>query len=191
MTLLVRAACAAAVIAVALPAYSQSLGDVARQEEARRASTAKAVKTLSNADLGPSEITQITQPSGAAAVESCYVSKSKGRCVSPEELVSISNTGVVTKANASFEPNWRSDAQSIRSQLEGARHGVTVLEATVADEKRSAGERKAAEKALAAARLAVAGFERQWEKLERTAMNQHIPREWIEPIPILTTRVPQ
>ncbi|MDP2389074.1 MAG: hypothetical protein Q8N52_02005, partial [Acidobacteriota bacterium] len=99
MTLLVRAVGAAVVIAVALPAYSQSLGEVARQEEARRASAAKAVKTWSNADLGPSEI---TPPPGAAAVESCYVSKSKGRCVSPEELVSISNTGVVTTANASF-----------------------------------------------------------------------------------------
>ena len=175
-------------IAVALPAYSQSLGDVARLEEARRASAAKAAKTWSNADLGPSEI---THPPGAAAVESCYVSKSKGRCVSPEELVSISNTGVVTKANASFEPNWRSEAQLIRSQIEAARHGATVLEATVADEARSAAERKAAEKALTAAQHAVAHFERQWEKLERTAIDQHIPREWIEPIPTLTPRNPQ
>lgn len=187
MRLLVGAVCAAVVIAVALPAYSQSLGDVARQEEARRTSAAKAVKTWSNADLAPSEIT----PPGAAAVESCYVSKSKGRCVSPEELVLISNTGVVTKANASIEPNWRSEAQSIRSQLEGARHGATLLEATVADEARSAGERKAAQKALTAAQHAVAHFERQWEKLERTAMNQQIPREWIEPIPTLTPRNPQ
>lgn len=188
MTLRVRAAGAAVVIAVALPAYSQSLGDVARQEEARRASAAKAVKIWSNADLGPSEI---TPPPGAAAVESCYVSKSKGRCVSPEELVSSSNLGVVTTANASFEPNWRGEAQSIRSQLEGARHGATVLEATVADEARSASERKAAQKALTAAQHSVAHFERQWEKLERTATNQHIPREWIEPIPKLTPRNPQ
>ena len=188
MTLLVRAVCAAVMIAVALPGYSQSLGDVARQEEARRASAAKAVKIWSNADLGASEI---TPPPGAAAVESCYVSKSKGRCVSPEELVSISDLGVVTKANASFEPNWRSEAQSIRSQLEAVRHGATVLKATVADEARSAGERKAAEKALTAAQQAVAHFERQWEKLERTAMNQHIPREWIEPIPTITARNPQ
>jgi hypothetical protein len=185
MTWLVRAVCAAAAIATALPAYAQSLGDVARQEEARRASAAKAVKTLSNADLGPSDI---TPPAGAPVVESCYMSKSKGRCVSQEELISISSTGVVTKANASFEPNWRSEAQSIRLQLEGARHGVTVLEATAADEERSAGERKAAEKALAAAQRSVAHYERQWEKLEQAAANQHIPRAWIEPIPTLTTR---
>ena len=38
---------------------------------------------------------------------------------------------------------------------------------------------------------AIASFERQWEKLEQTAMNQYIPREWIEPIPTLTTRKPQ
>ena len=188
MTLLVRALCAAAAIAAAQPAYTQSLGDVARQEEARRAPASKAVKSLSNADLSPAEV---TQPHGGAAVESCYVSRSKGRCVSPEELVSISNSGVVTKVNASFEPNWRSEAQSIRAQLEGARRAVTVLEATVADEGRSAGERKAAEKALTAAEHAVANFERQWEKLERTAANQQIPRAWIEPIPTLTPRNPQ
>jgi hypothetical protein len=188
VTWLVRAVCSAVAIAATLPAYAQSLGDVARQEEARRASTAKAVKTLSNADLGPSDI---APPSGAAAVESCYVSKSKGRCVSPEELVAISNTGVVTKANASFEPNWRSEAQAIRAQLETARRGVTVLEGTVADEERSGGERKAAEKALASAQRSVAHYERQWEKLEQAAANQHIPRAWIEPIPTLTTRNPQ
>jgi hypothetical protein len=186
--LLVLTVCTAVLIAAAQPAFAQSLGDVARQEEARRASVAKAVKTLSNADLSPSEI---AQPAGTTPEESCYVSRSKGRCVSAEELVAVSNAGVITRANAPFEPNWRSEAQSIRSQLEAARHGVTVLEGTVADVERSPGERKAAEKALAAARLAVANFERQWEKLERTAMNQHIPREWIEPVPALSTRNPQ
>ncbi len=138
---LVRTVCAGVVIAAALPADAQSLGDVARQEEARRASTAKAVKTLSNADLSPSEI---AQPAGAAPAESCYMSNSQGRCVSAEELVSISNAGVATRANAPFEPNWRREAQSIRSQLGKAQSGVVVLEAAVADEGRSPGERKAA-----------------------------------------------
>ena len=147
--MVVRVVCAAAVLAAALPAYSQSLGDIARQEEARRASAAKAVKALSNADLSP---TEIAQPAGASPAESCYVSKSKGRCVSAEELVSISNAGVVTRANAPFEPNWRRDAQSIRSQLAKARSGVPTLEAVVVDERRSPGERKAAERTLATAR---------------------------------------
>jgi len=186
--LLVRNVCVGILIAAALPANAQSLGDVARQEEARRALAMKAVKTLSNADLSPSAI---AQPADATPAESCYVSKSLGRCVSAEDLVSTSNAGVVTKANAPFENRWRRDAKSLRSQLETARRGVTVLEATVADEKRSLGERKVAEKALAAAQQALAGFERQWEKLERTASNQHIPRQWIEPIPTLTTRNPQ
>lgn len=186
--LLVRNVFVGILIATALPAYAQSLGDVARQEEARRALATKAVKTLSNADLNPSSI---AQPADATQAESCYVSKSRGRCVSAEDLVATSNAGVVTKANAPFENNWRRDSQSLRSQLETARSGVTVFEATVADEERSPGERKVAEKALAAAKQAVVGVERQWEKLERTATNQQIPRQWIEPIPTLTTRNPR
>ena len=53
-----RSVCAAAAIAAAVPAYGQSLGELARQEEARRAATTekKAVKTLSNADLRPQDI---------------------------------------------------------------------------------------------------------------------------------------
>ncbi len=186
--LLVRIVFAGILTATALPAYAQSLGDVARQEEARRAVATKPVKTLSNADLSPAAI---GQPADATPAQSCYVSKSLGRCVSAEDMVATSNAGVVTKANAPFEDTWRRDSKSLRLQLETARRAVTVLEATVADEERSPGERKVAAKALTAAQQAVAGFERQWEKLERTASNQQIPREWIEPIPTLSSRNPR
>lgn len=173
----------AGLLLAAPPAYAQSLGDVARQEEARRALTTKAVKTLSNANLSGSAV---APPSAATPAESCYFSKSRGRCVSAEELVSTSKAGVVTPANAPFESYWRREATTLRSQLETARRGLTVLEATVADEERSSGEIKIAEKALTAAQQAVAGVERQWEKLERTASNQYVPRQWIEPIPTFT-----
>lgn len=176
-----------ALLISAAPAYAQSLAELVRQEEARRATTQKTVKVLSNADLRPQDI---TSPSAETPVESCYMSISRG-CVSAEELLSMSNAGVVTKENAPFEPKWRRDAQSIRSQLEKAQNEVAWLDAVVADEGRSLGERKAAEKALAARRQAVDGLERQWDKFEKAAANKYIPRPWIEPIPTLTTRNPQ
>ncbi len=176
------------VMAAVVPAEAQSLGDVARQEEARRASAAKAVKTLSNADLNPSAI---AVPDAPAPASSCYMSKSRGRCVSAEELVSVSNAGVVTKANEPFESNWRREAQSIRAQLEKAQNGAAVLKQVLADAGRSPGEKLAAEKALAAARQAVINFEGRWETLERTAANQHIPRIWLEPVPAISTRNPE
>ncbi len=105
--------------------------------------------------------------------------------------MSVSNAGVVTKANEPFESNWRREAQSIRAQLEKAQNGAAVLKQVLADAGRSPGEKLAAEKALAAARQAVINFEGRWETLERTAANQHIPRIWLEPVPAISTRNPE
>jgi len=170
---------------MAAPAGAQSLGDVARQEEARRAAAKKAVKTLSNADLGPGAI---AQPAGAAPDEpSCYVSKIKGTCVSPEEMVSASAAGVLTKQNAPLEQTYRAEAQSIRSQIEKIHDSIATLEGVAADQGRLASDRKGAETALVAARRTLAGLERNWEKLERSVGNEHLPHKWIEPVPSLTT----
>jgi hypothetical protein len=180
---------AIAVSLTAAPSAAQSLGDIARQEEARRASVQKAAKTLSNSDLDPSAI---VGPTGATPAESsCYMSKSKGQCVSAEEMVGTSAAGVVTKENAPFEQNWRRDAEELRSQIGKTQDSMATLEAVVADEGRSASDRKAADKALADGRKALAILERQWAKLEKAAANQRIPRKWIEPIPILTNNQAQ
>ena len=184
---IVSAAIAASLAAA--PVSAQSLGDIARQEEARRASVQKPAKTLSNGDLEPSEI---AAPGGTAPAGSpCYMSKSKGQCVSAKEMVANSVAGVVTKENAPFEQKWRNDAEEIRSQIESTRASIATLEDAVADEGRSASDRKALEKTLAGTRQALARFERHWEVLEMSAGNQHIPRKWIEPIPTLTKNQPQ
>ena len=178
---------AGAVVALSIaaaPTYAQSLGEVARQEEARRANSQKAAIVLSNSDLHPGEI---TQPAANPPAESCYMSISKGRCVSAEEMVSNSVAGRITKENAPFEPTWRQDAESIRSQILRTQQSIATLEAVVADEGRSPSDRKGAGLALQGARQALAGFERQWAKLEKAAASQHIPRAWLEPIPPLTT----
>jgi len=169
---------------MAAPAAGQSLGDVARQE-AGRAGAKKAVKTLSNADLAPGAI---AQPAGAAPAEpSCYVSKSKGTCISPEELVAASAAGVLTKQNAPLEQTYRAEADSLRSQIEKTHASITTLEGVIADQARSASDRTTAEKSLASARQILRGLERNWAKLETAAGNQHVPHKWIEPVPTLTT----
>ena len=184
---IVSAAIAAALAAA--PMAAQSLGDIARQEEARRASAQKAVKTLSNADLDRSAI--VHQSGAGPAEPTCYMSKSKGRCVSAEEMLVTSVAGVVTAENAPFEQKWRNDAAEIRSQIEKTQHSIATLEAAAADQGRSVSDRKALEKTLAATREALGRFERQWEVLATTAGNEHIPRKWIEPIPTLTKNQPQ
>lgn len=182
-----RLACVGTVMAVSLPAHAQSLAEVARQEELRRASAPKAVKTLSNADLRPSDV---SVPAGAAAGESCYMSKSLGRCVEPEDLVSLSIAGA-TKKNAPFEDQWRQDAQSLRSLIDAARGRSAVLVATAADDRRSPGERKVAEKAMQTAGEAITSLERRWQKLEFNAALQQIPHAWLEPVPVFTIPAPQ
>ena len=188
MTSLLCTLCLGGVIAVALPAYGQSLGDIARQEEARRASVKASVKTLSNADLKPSEI---VAPSAGAPAESCYMSISQGRCVSPEELVSSSNAVIAAMAIAPSEENWRQNAQSIRSQLENARRRIASIEAALANEVRSPGEREVTQKTLLTVRQSAVDIEQRWEDFEKSAVKLHIPQSWIEPIPTLTTRNPQ
>ena len=175
---------ALAIVLAAVPVAAQSLADLARQEEGRRASAKKAVRTLSNADLGPSAI---AAAAGAVPAEpACYVSKSSGQCVSPDEMVATSVAGVVTKENAPFEQSWRRDAEEIRSQIEKIREPIPALEAVIADDTRLPSDRKGAQKALAGAEQALSILERRWEKLEKAAADQHIPRAWIEPVPPLT-----
>jgi len=182
---LARCAGIAAIVLAAIPAYAQSLGELARQEEVRRGATTKAAKTLSNSDLRPQDI---TSPSSAApAVESsCFMSISKGRCVSAEEMLALSNDKVVSTKNAPFEQGWRQDAASLRTRIAGAQHTVATLESIAADASKSLDDRKSGEHQLIGARQALAGYERQWEKFETSAEAQKIPRSWIEPVPALS-----
>src|SRR5687768_5110775 len=102
------------VVLTAASTSAQSLADIARHEEARRVSAKKAVKTLSDSDLGPSAITQPAE----RGESSCYMSKSEGGCVSAEQLVANSIAGALTKRNAPLERPFRAEAESIRSQIE-------------------------------------------------------------------------
>ena len=167
----------------AAPTSAQSLGDLARQEEARRVSAKKAVKTLSNSDLGAGAIEQRAE----RGEPSCYMSKSEGGCVSGEQLVANSIAGAVTQQNAPLEQLFRAEAESIRSQIQQTLDAITTFESVIINRTRSAGDRTAAEASLARARQRLASLERNWEKLTKALANQGLPHKWIEPLPTLTT----
>jgi hypothetical protein len=186
-----RIACAVAALLIAATAsFAQSLGDVARHEEERRATAKKAAIVLTNGSLRPGEVAPPAGDSPAPALD-CYVSITKGTCVSAEEMVANSIAGRLTTENAPFEPTWRRDAESIRSQIQQTRASIATLEGVIADQGRSAGDRRAAEPNLAVARTTLADLERRWEKLERNAANMKVPRAWIEPVPVLSSRARQ
>jgi len=180
-----RCAGIAAIVMAAIPAYAQSLGDLARQEEARRAATTKAAKTLSNADLRPQDITNPSS-AGAATGGSCYMSISKGRCVSAEEMVAQSSA-VVVNANAPREQGWRQEAAALRSQIEAAQDDIRNLERRLADDRiRPGSETRVDEKSLARSRELLVMYERKWERFETAAGVERIPHAWIEPVPALS-----
>ena len=180
----------AALLVAAGSSSAQSLGDVARQEEARRAVGTKSVKTLTNANLDPSVIAPPAH-APAAGVSSCYMSIRLARCVSAGEMLANSVAANLAKQNAPLEPKWREDAHQIRSQIEWTQRSIGNLERVVADQGRSASDRQAAEQALRSAQLELDEFGRQWRRLENRAKTYDIPRAWLEPIPTLPSRAPQ
>lgn len=182
------ATAAVAFAAIAAPVSAQSLGDLARKEESRRA-TSSSVKSFSNADLKPSEIITPAAPGEPApAASDCYMSKSLGKCVTADEMIANTSNNIATKEQAKQEPTWRQDAEHIRSQLARAQEELQLMTTAANDAVRSAGERAVAAKLAAQKQRIVEDLERQWDKFEKSAANDRVPRAWIEPIPTLTTR---
>jgi len=166
----------------AAPALAQSLGDVARAEEARRAAAPKAVKSYSNASLGPSAfgsaVTDATETD-----PSCYVSIKSGRCVTADEILANSTTNVRTPENASKEPGTRIEARSIREQLASFETEIDALVEQAENENLPAAKRKLAEDALAMKRPLFAHAQQRWARLEKNVNDMRLPHEWIEPVP--------
>ena len=184
-----RCAGIAAIVMAAIPAYAQSLGDLARQEEARRAAATTTAKTLSNADLNPQDIRNSSAP--AATDSACYMSISKGRCVSAEEMLAQSSATLVDKKKAPFEQQWRQDAKALRTDIEVAQEEIRNLERRLAsDQIRPGSETRADEKALDRSRQQLVSYERKWERLETAAGVERIPHAWLEPVPALTKYQP-
>ncbi len=115
------------------------------------------------------------------------MSKSKGACVSAEEMAVDSVAGVLTKENAPLEQTYRADAESIRSQIEKINNSIATLEGVIADEGRSASERKAAETAARGRQANTRGSRAALGKAREVGRQRARPAKWIEPVPTLTT----
>jgi len=180
MTTLVLRIGALVALAAAAPAYAQSLADLARQEEARRA-TSKSVKSFSNADLQPGEVASPAAPVAPAAAEAagCYTSISLGRCISADEML-----GQIKKAEQGrFESTWRTRAGRIRIQVARLQADIDAYTTIVEDSRRLESERAAAALKLVATVSAMRDQEGLWHVLEKEAVAAELPHAWLAPAP--------
>ena len=164
----------------AAPAFGQSLGDLARQEEARRAAAPKAKKTYSNADLGPGGVPVAEAPADG---DPCYMSKSEGKCVTGEEMLANSAAAAKVVQNAPTEAPIRAEAQKIRDELANLQREIDQLDAQAADAALPAAKRQLANDAMTLKLPGLQGLQRRWARLEKQVKDLKLPHAWIEPVP--------
>ena len=170
----------------AAPAFGQSLGELARQEEARRAATPKAKKSYSNADLGADAIVADAAPAAKPAVPGCYDSKTEKACVSGEEVVANSSAAAAKPpvADAPKEENYRSQAAAVRDELTRIQPEIEALAAQSVDAKLSADKRQLVTEQLNDKRVTLQRLQNRWARLEKQVKDLKIPHDWIEPVPL-------
>ena len=191
-------ACAALTLiccVTAAPAWAQSLGDVARKEVERRATAKKAVKSFSNADLNPSEI---SNPSAAPATTEAAANPTADNQAKPATGTPTNDTNAAAPPKeqpatpqAQQEPQWRANAAAARDAIEKAQAEYTKLAALAADTSRSPGERAGTARLVAQQARSLERLERRWQQLEKQAEELKVPREWLDPRPIISLRMPQ
>jgi hypothetical protein len=177
-----------ALLMTAAPAAAQSLGELARQEEARRITSPKASRIYSNASLEPGEVTSPAPETSTTA--SCYMSKREGRCVTPEALLVNTAANLEDAEKAKQKPMWQQEAAGIRDEVKRLRHEWDRLSLTVASD-RSAAERDAAKQKLSALQPLLDHQQQRWSKLEKKLTDFNYPRSWIEPAPDFAGPSPQ
>lgn len=190
MTYLIRGIFAAVAVALAMPASAQSLAEVAKKEEARRAGAPKAVKSYSNADLAPSDV---PAPKASEPAEACYESSSLNKCIPADELLTRVTANTPNVELAKEEDGWRRSAEQIRALVLRLQGEMKPLAATAADESRSAGERALAASGVARMSKSLRTQQEKWATLEKEAALKLVPHEWLEPVPPfeLSPQLPQ
>jgi hypothetical protein len=189
--MMVRIVCAAVTIAcglIAVPATAQSLADVARKEEARRATTKKAVKTFTNADLNAADIAPPPTPVAAAA--RCDTGVKEGECA-PPDAAAPSTAPAAEPVMSAREADVRQQASQIRQLLLKGQKEFETLTAAAGNASRTEAERSAAARMASQRDTMLVGTERQWRELEKQVTDERLPRAWLEPTPVLSRRTPQ
>jgi hypothetical protein len=183
----VSALSVAMVFAVAASAAAQttattpSLGEVARQSEANKATVKKAKKTYTNADL--SAVPDST-PAPAATPSTGFVSKTLDKPVNAEEIIARSEEKVEQDAlKKESEPNWRKRAETIRSEMARVAARLVALSrpSEARDNNPAAAARHAAE--VSKYQQGRDALKQDWARLEEAARNLKVPSAWLEPRP--------
>jgi hypothetical protein len=146
------------------PAFGQSLAELARQEEARRAAAPKVKKTYSNANLSPGGIRDVAP---ATAEGGCDESTSEGQCV---EI-------------APMEAPIRREAETVRGELARVQREIDELVAQSDNAALPEAKRRLSAEQIVLKSPALAGFQRRWARLERQVKDGKLPHVWIEPVP--------
>jgi hypothetical protein len=168
-----------ALLAASAPLSAQSLGELARKEEARRGTAKKATRSFSDRDLPASvAISSITE-----TLPSCYLSVSEGRCLTADEILARSSANVPNPETKKQEPMIRQESAAIVAELSRVQQEIDRFSATAADESLLAAQRALAADALAKRQPILEQVKQRWLKLERYVEQHRIPRQWIEPVP--------
>lgn len=180
---------AGAVLAVAAsPGMAQSLAEVAKKEEARRAAVGAPTKTYTNKDLRP-DFTRPAETPPAPAPRAGEAAAPSGGTAPPAAAPSGNTTpggtsgakpGEVVQRNDTFnEQYWRGQAESIRRRLDAARKALAQLESANPDPG-NARERSRIEAALKKAQAAVKALEEEEALFLTRADANKVPRVWIQ-----------
>ena len=191
-----RLACAALTIglfATAAPAWAQSLGDVARKEQARRATAKKAVKSFSNADLNPQDIKDPAAEAAAVPAQAApdQAAKTPSAADTPATDAKPAATPKDAAPVAQQESVWRRNADALRKEIETEQAEHSRLELAANDASKLPGERAQATRLAAQQQKALERVEQRWLRFEKQAESLGVPREWLAPRPMLSLRIPQ
>jgi hypothetical protein len=174
-----------AVAAGSAPAQQQvtpPLAEVARQAEAARATTRKAKKTYTNSDLGKDPR---GEPATTSAPASGFVSKTLGKAVPAEEMVSRSDAKAESEEIAKeSEETWRMRAGAVRMQVDRLRERLIELATPNSLRDGSSTLKAANDNEIANVRTALVSVRKQWARLEAAALEVKIPIAWVEPQPV-------
>ena len=162
------------------PPGSLPLGDVARLAETAKATTKKAKKTYTNADLSPDPKAE-QEP---AKVSAGFMSSALGKVVSAEEMIERSEGKVTAELRAEVsEPQWRARAASIRGQIAKLQTRMAALTKPNQARDANAGARARNDAEVANVQQGLTGLMKQWATFEESARVARIPTDWLDPRP--------
>lgn len=173
MGLIGRVAIIVAMVSAAPAVLAQSLVDVARQEEARRASIRKPSKVFTNATLSPAPDQAAGSTRGQAPAVAAAAPLASGNSTS----ATAAAPAVKPAAATLDEKQWRSRAALLRAGVAAARRELAALDgASHADPR----EQAMLETLRKRRQAALAESEEARRRFEIQADAAQVPRAWLQ-----------